>query len=349
VGLLTRYLLARLAGPLPVALLLICALIWLLQALRLGHHLVGAGLGPAEVGRTLLYSLPALLVFALPLALAAAILHGTGRLAETNELSTLRARGASPLQLCLPAVFLALACAAVAALLALFVEAPALGRLRQGLLSGAARALVLAPEARRFHRIGKEATLYVDRARSPQDGRGRFGGLLLALEPARSDRSPAREAAPVVLLAREASVSLTRGGQVAKLVLKQGELQLLDAQGRLHRARFDRLEHRLELTRALGPHFAFLTALQRDRWRALTAPAACLALGLLATAIGLGRGSRLRLALLGLAGVGLYQLAVGLVGQLSTAPAGRAWGAVAVSAAVVLGSLGWISRRSRRR
>jgi len=339
VGLLTRYLLARLASPLPVALLLICALLWLLQALRLGHHLVNAGLGPVDVGRTLLYSLPALVVFALPLALAAAILHGTGRLAEANELTTLRARGASPLQLCLPAVFLALACAAVAALLALFVEAPALGRLRQGLLSGAARALVLAPEARRFHRIGGGATLFVDRVQPPRQGQGRFFGLLLAL-----DRSPG---APAVLLARRASVHLDPGQQVARLALEQGELQLLDAQGRLHRARFDLLEHRLDLGQALGPHFAFLGALQRDRWRALTAPAACLALGLLSVAIGLGRGSRMRIALVGLVLTGLYQLGVGLVGQLG--PPGGAWGAVAISAAVVLGSLGWISRRSRRR
>lgn len=337
VGLLTRYLLTRLASPLPVALLLICGLLWLLQALRLGHHLVSAGLGPADVGWTLLYSLPALVVFALPLALAAAILHGTGRLAESNELTTLRARGASPLQLCLPAALLALGCAAAVALLALFVEAPALGRLRQGLLAGASRSLVLAPRPRRFHRIGPGATLFVDRVHPPRAGLGRFSGLLLALE-----RPPG---APAVLLARRASVALAPGGQVARLALEQGELQLLDAQGRLHRARFDRLEQRLDLGQALGPHVGFLAALQRDRWRALTAPAACLALGLLTAAIGLQRGSRMRIALWGLVGVGLYQLAAGLAGQLG--PPG--WGAAAVSAAVALGSLGWISRQSRRR
>jgi lipopolysaccharide export LptBFGC system permease protein LptF len=337
-GLLTRYLLARCAGPLLVALALFCGLIWLLQALRLGHHLLGAGLGAGVAGQALLYSLPTLVVFALPLALAAAILYASGHLAETGELRTLRARGASPLQLGVPGLLLTGACIVVVASLALFVEAPALGQLRRTLLESAARTLVLGSRPRCFHRLFDETVLYVDRRLGAADARSaRFGGLLLA-------------SGPRVLLAREADVSLERQGEVALLRLRDGEVQLLTRAGRLRRVRFGTLEQRLDLRRATRAHFGFLAELSGASacTRALNAAAACLALGLLATVLGPVRGgSRLRMALLGLAGVGLYQLGV-WSGAALLPERGDLW-PPALALAAAAGSLAWISRRCRRR
>ena len=100
---LTRYLLGRMAGPLAAALALLCGLIFALQVLRLGHHILGGGLGAGFGLRLLLYSLPSLAVFCLPLALAAAVLFVMGRMAAAGELEGMALAGRSPLQICAPA------------------------------------------------------------------------------------------------------------------------------------------------------------------------------------------------------------------------------------------------------
>jgi len=135
---ITRHLLAQLGAALLLGLLLLVGLVWALQALRLGHHLA---LGGAPLGRLLLWSAPTLLVFALPLALAAAVLLTFGRLAETNQLLALRAAGASPLQLATPALLLSVLAGLAAGLTALELEPPALRALRVTAGEVAARAL----------------------------------------------------------------------------------------------------------------------------------------------------------------------------------------------------------------
>lgn len=332
---LTRYLLVRMLGPLAAATLLFCGLIWTLQALRLGHHILGAGLGAGLLLELLVLSLPALLTFSLPLAVAFAVLYTLLRLEESNELLAMRSFGASPLQLALPSGLLSLGALALTWAVAAHLEAPTLLKLEQTLTRGAARALVMGPRPRQFHHLAGH-TLYVEELRSdPSDGRIRYVNLLLA------QREP-----PSVLLARSAWVWI-EGPGVAVLQLEDAELQMLNPRGGLRRIRFGRLEKRIDLGRALRSHLGFLASLavKARAHRALTAPAACLALGLLATAIGLSGGRRLRLAALGLAAVASFQLGAWSLGLLWPGP----WGGLVLSLGVVVGSVGWLTRRCRRR
>jgi hypothetical protein len=338
VSVLTRYLLVRMLGPLAAATLLFCGLIWTLQALRLGHHVLGAGLGAGLLLELLVLSLPALLTFALPLAVAFAVLYTLLRLEESNELLAMRSFGASPLQLALPSGLLSLGALVLTGLIAAHLEAPTLLRLEQTLTRGAAQALVRGPRPRRFHRLVGH-TLYVEELRpgDPADPRRRIQYVNLLL---------AQQQPPSVLLARSAWVWI-EGPSVAVLQLEDAELQMLNPRGGLRRIRFGRLEKRIDLGRALRSHLGFLAslAMKARTHRALTAPAACLALGLLATAIGLSGGRRLRLAALGLGAVAAFQLGSWSLDLLWPGP----WGGLVLSLGVVAGSVGWLTRRSRRR
>jgi lipopolysaccharide export system permease protein len=300
-SLLGSYLLRRALGPTLVALALLCGLIFLLQALRLGHHLLGGGgAGLGLLARVSLLSLPTLVVFCLPLSLAAGLLFSLGRLEETGQLLALRAAGASPLRLAAPHALLGLAAALTCLLVAALWEPAALRGLRELLGRRAAEVLVASTRPGRFQRLAGGGTLFV-RQRLPAPGPGaRFGGFLLARDRPRS----------TVLVAREATLSHA-GRTRIRLQLKNGELQLRTRRGGLRTVRFQSLQSQLDLGPALDRHLGFLARMAAERHRALTAPLSCLALALLATAVGLSRRrGRMQRALLGLAGVAGYQLSL---------------------------------------
>jgi lipopolysaccharide export LptBFGC system permease protein LptF len=283
---LTLYLLSQMAAALVVAVLLLCGLTWALQALRLGHHLTGA-LDAGLVGRLLLHSLPALLVLTLPISVAAAVLFSLGQLAETGELEASRILGASPLQLSLPALLLCAGGAAAAAAAA-SLEAPALGALQRSLAEGATRSLLESLRPGEFHELPGGAVIYVER----RLGADRFRGMMMA------------RAGGQVLLAREA-VLRRRAPGLLHLRLRHGELHLGGAAGT--RVRFGELEQTLDLRRLLRRHFGFI-APERRQTGPLTPAATTLALGLLATVIGLSGRRRTAVAMAGVGGVVAAQL-----------------------------------------
>jgi lipopolysaccharide export LptBFGC system permease protein LptF len=312
-----RYLLAGMAGPSLVALCLIAGLVFALQLLRLGHHLAGAGAGALLVGRALLYSLPSLAVFTLPIALFAGILFSLGQRAEEGELTALRSFGASPLRLAAPAALLAVVGALAAYLLGAFVEPVAAARLRDELVRGAARALLLGAEAGRFHPLGGGAVLYAERRPRGDPRVALFEGFLL--EAPRPSRA--------LLLARRARLALEADGS-ARLGLEEGELQELTPEGGLRRVRFRALEDRLDVQAVLGRHLGFLGRVGSTADGVVVAPSpharqaalSCIALALLAAALGLlgERGGRLRRVLLGLLLLALYEGGCVLLAEVST-------------------------------
>jgi len=350
---ITRHLLAQLGAALLLGLLLLVGLVWALQALRLGHHLA---LGGAPLGRLLLWSAPTLLVFALPLALAAAVLLTFGRLAETNQLLALRAAGASPLQLATPALLLSVLAGLAAGLTALELEPPALRALRVTAGEVAARALLQGLRPGQFHQLSPELTLHAEEV-------GREGGALRLRRLFLARREPA-----LLLLAEEASARLEGSSLALVLELRRGELHApppttvgasalagagppalagtgapalagtgapaLAGTGAPALIRFERSRLSFDLWPALRPHLGFLAQLAASRDHAATAPAACLALGVLGAWLGLGRGSRGRRALAALGGVVTYQ-----VGAVAAAALGGRVGAVCWSLAVVTAGL----------
>ncbi len=295
---LSRYLLRQMLAPLVGALLLITGLIWILQALRLGHHLIGAG--PLALGQILLYSLPFLLAFAFPLALAAAILLVLGRLKEGGELLALQAAGAAPLQLAAPALLLCLGGAISVYLLAEWVQPKTLPHLGRLLSRSGTQTLLQRSEPGRFHRLLDNTTLFVQQRRPGPAGEVEISGLLLA-----------QERPSLLLVARRARLS-PHGDLSLRLELWEGELQRQRAEGDtrgLQRLRFERMSLTLNLGAALQRHLGFIARLAEDR-SPLTGPLSCLALGLLVSMIGLGRGSRWRIAATGIAAVAAFQFGI---------------------------------------
>jgi lipopolysaccharide export LptBFGC system permease protein LptF len=325
VRIITRYVLAQLAMATALALLLLAGVVFALQALRLGHHVLGAGLGVKLLGEVLLYGAPALLLFVLPFALAAGVLFALARLGETNQLLALRVAGVSARQLGRPAVLLCVG-AALGALALAAIEPASLQRLRRSLERGAARVLVAKAPARRFSSLGPDATLYL----SERGKDGRLGGLLVALE------RPLR-----VLVARAATLEVTEEGQ-ARLLLQGGELQMRTAAGRLRRVRFETFRLALDLVPAVRPHLAFLDARAAERWRALGVPLSCLALGLLATALGLRLAERQSARRMWTALVGLGAVVAYAVAQWGATLAWPHLGAAALAAGVAGASAVWL-------
>ena len=318
---LTRYLLGRQAVALLVAALLVVGLVWTFQLLRLGHHLVsGAGGLPSLLGALLLYSLPTLLSFALPLALALAILFSLAQLGETGELDALRAAGASPLRLAWPGVLLCLVCAGLA-LLAQRLEPAALAGLERTVRRGGVRAMIHGLRPHRFNSLPRGTVVYLEGRRPVGPDRLELEGLLVSAGGSEG-----------LVLARRGS--LHAAGAALALDLRDGELQL-EGGGRLTRARFGSMTHRLTLP-GVGAG-ALPGALVRPR----AAWAAALALGLIATTLGLALRGRLQLVLCGLGAVVLFQLLALTAEQIDRA------GPVLLAGLCSGGCVAWLAWASR--
>jgi hypothetical protein len=291
---LGRYLLRQALPTTLLALALVCVLVFGLQALRLGHHLVGSGGGLALLGLVFLHSLPSLLVFALPLALAAGVLLSAARL--RGELEAMQTLGASALRLAPWLIALSLLAASVAGALASVAEPAALERLQRLVRREATRALVAGLWPGVFRRVG-DLTIYLERRRPARAGETLRGdGFLLA----RGDTIVVAQRATLRLPARSAS-RLT-------LTLHEGELHR-EGKGGLQRLRFGKLERTLELSSALARHFTFLSQRgARARASAPTRALATLAAGLLALAFALLGAGRRRWLLVGLGAVLTSQL-----------------------------------------
>jgi hypothetical protein len=280
VRIISRHLLGQLLGVTLLGALLLAALVFLLQALRLGHHLAGSGAGLSLLGRALLLSGPSLLGFALPLAAGGAVLLVFARLADTRQLLALRAAGASPLQLAAPVLELLLLVGALVLLLGRTVEPAALGRLQGLLAREASVALLGGLQPGRFQALSPELSLFAEeRQPGPAPGEIRVRGLFL------SRQSPDQQ-----LLAAEARL---RSGPQASLEveLHRGELRSLGGGSRVQ-IRFGKAHLCFALWEGLRPHLGFL------EHRALEAPARAfsgaggtVALGLLMLLVA-GRSSR---------------------------------------------------------
>ncbi len=297
---LERYLLGRLALPALLSLLLLCGVLFALQAMRIGHHLMGQGMDAGSLLMLVALSLPTLVVFAAPFALFAALLFTMGKLEETGELGAMRLAGASGGRIAGPGLLLSLAAAGLVLLAAGWLEPAALDRLRGVVVRDAVRVLLLEAQAGQFRELFPGTTLLVDRRGEATAGRARFEGFFLA-------RGGDKE----ILIARGAEAWISGRGRVA-LELSQGEIQQRIAgargqKGSLRRIRFATLSTSLDLGAALERHLGFLARIAEDPARPLGAAAGCLGLGALALLLALGPGARLRKALYGLLAVVGYQ------------------------------------------
>lgn len=290
---LTRYIARQVAISAALALSLIGSFVFALQAMRLGHHLVGSGLGVRGLLLCVLYALPTMTVFALPFATVGAIVLVYARLHAGGEIEAMAACGATPRYLARGPV-LVVALSAVAAFFAsAHLEGPALERLQRLLSSAVSRAAISRIPGGVFHRLDSKTTLRVRRAETAPGGGASLSRVFVVQDPDR------------LLLAASGSIQLKGQGHVL-LELRDGEAhQSMGDQGVL-RARFRRLLIPLALGERFERHFGFV-ADAATRTTPIAVAATCLALGLSALAI-VGWLARPSLCLAGAAAlVGVHQ------------------------------------------
>jgi len=269
-AILPRYVLRQAVGPFLLSTGLACALIWTLQAMRIGHHLVGAPSLFGAVLSALALSLPSLLLFTVPVTLAGAIVFALMRLRERRQWQAMLFTGASPLQLIHGVVVLLVTVGGLLWVVGDWIEPAAVRALYRQLVHDGTRAWLFQTRSKQFHQIGPYS-LYGDQVRRTNQGI-RVRGLLLA-----------NDSASQVLTAERAWLRAGHAGQI-QLHIIGGELRLGHT-GSETRIRFGQMDHTVALASALDRHFSFVARMPvSSEGRA----AACLALGLLALALGCG-------------------------------------------------------------
>jgi hypothetical protein len=307
ITLISRHLLGQLLGATLLGALLLAALVFLLQALRLGHHLAASGAGLTLLGRALLLSAPSLLTFSLPLAAAGAVLLVFARLADTQQLTALQAAGASPLQLASPVLQALLVAALTTVGLGRWVEPPCLERLQARLIREAGLALLAGLRPGQFLSLSPELTVHAEAREPGAPGEVRIDRLFLA------HGRPQQQ-----LVARQARLRVRDA--LLEVELQGGELRAAGSGGSLEQVRFGRARLAFSLAEGLRPHLAFLDARRREApQRAVRAAAGGLALGLLALLIGSRARSAWARGLLGLAALAVEQGGLLLPGSASLA------------------------------
>jgi lipopolysaccharide export LptBFGC system permease protein LptF len=297
---------------------------------------MGIGMSPGLAAQLFFSSLPSLVVFALPLTLAIAILFTYGRLSATNELLAMRLQGASPLQLALPAMSAGVIALFITWLMAAYLEMPALQHLQRTIVGRAAQMLILNMQHRQFHSLFKQKTLYLDKPLSSKKEKQRqvhASGIFIAQKNPR-----------IILVAEGATFSLQQNGQV-NIGLVTGELHQFSPQARIQRRiRFHGLQQTLSLNQVIEPHLRFLSQWADNTRRRYAAPSACLALTLLATVVGLGKGNRWRITLKGLLAIVTFQCVFSAAGWFAPQS-----GKVFVSGISILLSFTWLLWTSQPR
>jgi lipopolysaccharide export LptBFGC system permease protein LptF len=250
----------RMLAPFFIALFGLCAAVVALQLLRLGHHLVGAGLGVIGLLGVIAASLPTVVAYVLPIALVFGVLAPCARL--SNELFAARAMGASPRQLALwPAFLVGLAAIAVA-LVAAVVEPATRTVLYHSLHRHAVAAVVRGAPARRFHALGPHATFYAETV-TPKARHVTATGVFLAISQTKTKREQLLFAPLVRLRPKELGLSVT---------LKDGTLlsppAAHDKNAPLFSMRFSSLQLDIDLSTSIDRHFGFLAPSQKKAGRA---------------------------------------------------------------------------------
>lgn len=369
---LQKYILREIATPFCLALGVLTMMLFAGGLLRLVEFLAARGVSVLDVGLLLLYRLPYVMVFTIPMALLLAILVTFLRLANDSELVALQAAGVSLYQT-LPAPLLACLLAfAVTLALSLYAK-PAGSRAYKRLLYEVARERVdLAFEEQSFSDSFGELVVYVNSMPAP----GELKDIFIY-----DERDPEL---PNSVLAERGEVLSDPERAAVLLRLENGTVFRVSPDHEVAEAiRFGRYDLGLNLEKVVGPYSRLekgaadmgLAELRRQQasspeperrhrlgmevQRRFALPAACLVLGLVA--VPLGAMSRLERGWGVAFGLGVFLLyyllltAAWSASEAGTLPYWSVWlpnGAVGVLALLLLpaaggGSLRWLWRRRR--
>lgn len=106
-NILYRYILREITYPFLLALLVATFALLMGKILQLAELVMNKGVGLWNISKLILFMMPALLLFTIPLAFLISILMGLGRLSRDNEWTVMKSAGLSLYQLALPVFSLA--------------------------------------------------------------------------------------------------------------------------------------------------------------------------------------------------------------------------------------------------
>lgn len=105
---LRNYILRELLGPFISSLIVFTFVMLMGNIIKLADMVINKGVGLIAVSRLVIYLLPYLFTYTIPMSLLTAILLSFGRLSADNEITAMRANGISVYRICLPTIILAL-------------------------------------------------------------------------------------------------------------------------------------------------------------------------------------------------------------------------------------------------
>ncbi len=121
-GILSRYIFRELINPFLLAVLVFSSVAIMATIVDMMDLVVNKGLAPARVAQLVVYVLPSLLVYTVPMSVVLAVLIALGRLSADSEIIALKASGVSLYQLLPPFVLLCLTGFILTALCSLSLE-----------------------------------------------------------------------------------------------------------------------------------------------------------------------------------------------------------------------------------
>lgn len=230
-GRIDRYILSQLLIVFGFAALVLVMIYWINRAVMLFDSLIADGQTAWVFLEFTALSLPAIVKLVLPLAAYVAVLITVNRLAGDSELTVMRASGMSPWRLARPVLAFGLLVGVTVGILAHRLEPAAAQRLasREAEIAETATARLL--REGEFASAADGVTIYV----AEVTAQGEFRGLLL------EDRRNAAQ--PTTYTAAEAYLVRVPSGP--QLVMVDGQIQRLDASGRLLVTTFDDLAYDL--------------------------------------------------------------------------------------------------------
>lgn len=212
--------LREIAPPFLAALLFFAQLFFVARLLAQADVIFGSGVRLLDVGRILLFVLPSMLSYGMPVAFLLGILVGLGRLGDDREITALAATGHGPQALLPTPLALGVVLTGVMLAITTWVEPRGLGQARALTAEMIKRNLAGDVKPGVFYEDLSDLTLFAGEV-DPETGRLRN----VLVEDA---RDPER---PILVLAPEGRLDTEGPGGALELELRHGELHRAQADG----------------------------------------------------------------------------------------------------------------------
>ena len=321
---LSRYVIRSCLAPVTLCLALLCVVVFALQFLRLGHHLLSAETPPLALLKLFVYALPTLLTFALPLATMGGTLLALCRLGDDGQWRGLQTVGYGRQNLLNATLLVGLGAAGVTAFVAT-IEPPALQRLHALVVGQATRGMLARLRPLEMTVLG-QAEIYAEKI-SREGSTTRLVQTFISLD---------RDA----LVSAKAVDVQPRAGRF-ELTFRAGEIQL----AKHVRLSFGQLQLSIDPRQRVAAHFSFLARRARRGPSTSFSCSACLNLALLAWVAAVF-GSRWRVVA-ALCGTAAYYATMAGLAAWWPGAGGPAAATVALASVATIAALAAVRRAPR--